>query len=53
MKHTESLSAFLDMGNYGFVIWPSYALAALFVIGIAAHSFYRSSKLKRQQHDTK
>lgn len=50
MEHTSSLSAFLDMGGYGFVVWPSYALAALFVIGFGCHSIIKSRKVKKQQN---
>ena len=43
-----SVDTFLAMGGYGAVIWPSYGLAAIFVISIAVHSIMRMRAIKKQ-----
>ena len=34
----------LDMAGYGLFIWPSYALAGLFVCGCILHSVMRARR---------
>ena len=39
--------SFIEMGGYAGIIWPSYGLAAIFVIGIAIHSVRRKRSIER------
>lgn len=36
-----TFSSFLDMGGYGTYVWPSYAIAALVLIGLLVTSVTR------------
>jgi len=42
------VDSFIEMGGYAAIIWPSYALTAIFVIGIAIHSVRRQRAIDRQ-----
>lgn len=49
MEHLSSISAFMEMGGYGFVIWSSYLLAALFVLGLGGHSLWQARRYRSSQ----
>lgn len=54
----DSISAFLNMGGYGFYVWLSYgvsisALALLIFSSINSHKKIKQQIVKRQKRETK
>ena len=54
----DSISAFLDMGGYGFFVWLSYgvsitALALLVFSSLSSHKKIKQQIVQRQKRETK
>lgn len=44
----DSISAFIDMGGYGFYVWLSYGVTAILLIGLFINSIYGHKKIIQQ-----
>ena len=44
----DSVSAFIDMGGYGFFVWLSYGVSAVLLIGLFINSLYGHKKIIQQ-----
>ncbi|MFL2770896.1 MAG: heme exporter protein CcmD [Rhodospirillaceae bacterium] len=46
----DQIRTFMDMGGYGFFVWPAYALAAIGVFGVW-YLYRRTMKMKQAELD--